>query len=361
MTYDYSTTIDRLASIGLPTPPEDLMPESDLGNHESFTLRKNTVQHPEFHRAIREIAHIHRRYQERQLAEGLMIYGQSGAGKTTLIEFYLQQFRPRRVLGMMVIPVLYVITPVAPTIKMLAEAFLIAMGCPASSKGTTAEKLERIISFLETCHVQLIVIDEFQHFFEGRRSANARQVSDWLKNLLSRSGRPVILVGLPKSISVLNENAQLRRRFAAPFYLQPFGYLTAAQQGLFRAVLRGLQRLLPFPCVDLSTGEMARCFYYASMGLIDYVIKILDHVGSRGGSGPGRLITQTDLALAFRRAIWDACPDELNPFVPGANLRRLTQKNEPFDGWEDPDQYTMSSRAKGLKKSVQQQQEPSHA
>ncbi len=356
MIYDHTAVLERLSTLGMPSSgaEESASDTFSTSIKETFTLRKTTVQYPEFQRAIREIARIHRRYVDSNLAEGLMIYGQSGAGKTTLIEFYVNEFCPRRVVGRMVIPVLYVITPVAPTIKGLAEAFLIAMDDPASSKGTTAEKVERIIKYIEECGVQLIVIDEFQHFFEGRRSTNARQVSDWLKNLLNRSRRPVILVGLPKAISVLNENPQLRRRFAAPFYLESFDYSTPKQQKLFRALLSRLQGRLGRACVELGDAEMARCFYYASLGLIDYVIKILDDVGSRDGSGPDGAITRQDLAVAFKRSIWGACPDGLNPFLPGAVLRPLTQKNEPFDGWEDPTQYTLSRDAKRSAQSSKQ-------
>ena len=107
--------------------------------------------------------------------------------------------------------------------KDLAEAILRALGDPAAAKGTTAEKTQRIIGFFRECGVQLLLIDEFQHFFDGTRVAESRRVSDWLKLLINKVGLPVVLAGLPRAIQVVNINPQLRRRFAAPYYMEPVG------------------------------------------------------------------------------------------------------------------------------------------
>lgn len=91
---------------------------------------------------------------------------------------------------------------------------------------------------------------------------------------------------------------------------------------------------------------MARRFYYASCGLIDYVVKVIDDAVSRGGSGAGGAVTQEDLAQAFVRSVWREAPASLNPFVEGASLRMLKGPGEPFDIWDDIDQYTSVGFAK---------------
>lgn len=92
-----------------------------------------------------------------------------------------------------------------------------------------------------------------------------QRVSDWLKNLINQVQTPVILAGLPRSIAVVNANPQLRRRFGAPHYMQPFSFDTEDEILEFRGVLHSIQSRLPVPCVSLSENNMARRFYYGNL------------------------------------------------------------------------------------------------
>lgn len=336
--------MEELLNLGLGKGSGASAPYSNAG----FTLRRKVIEHPEFARAIREIARIHDRAVTSGVAEGLLLVGQTGSGKTTILDYYAQRFPRKRLKTHVEVPVPKVVTPEGPTVKSLAEAVLLALGDPMASKGTATAKTDRIVYFVDQCRVQLLAFDEFQHFHDGHRVAESKRVSDWLKNLMQRTGKPIVLCGLPRSIAILNSNPQLRRRFKAPHYIEPFGFATESEQTLFRAILAQLQELLPEGCIALSEPETARRFYYATHGLMDYVIKILDDAASRPGSGPAGAISMPDLAAAFKRTIWDAAPDALNPFLTGAKLRHLDQAREPFDVWDDPTQYTLSKRAAKL-------------
>lgn len=111
----------------------------------------------------------------------------------------------------MVIPVLKVLTPEGPTVKSMSEAVLVALGDTAAARGSAAVKTNRIALFLRECRVELILFDEFHHFCDSR-APERRRVTDWLKNLLNECGKPVVLLGLPRAISALYSNEQLRRR-----------------------------------------------------------------------------------------------------------------------------------------------------
>jgi hypothetical protein len=317
-----------------------------LGHLATFTLRKEIVEHREFTRTIREIARLHHRGLQAGVAEGMLLVAQTGSGKTTALDFYEARFPRTRTKEGANIPVLRVDTPESPSVKTLAEAILDALGDGAASKGTATAKTRRIELFLRKCGVQLLLIDEFQHFIDGHRTAESKRVSDWLKNLIRRACIPVVLAGLPRAIAVLNSNPQLRRRFGAPHYMKPLGFQTKAEQLEFRGVLKSLQESLPLPCVDFSEANMARRFFYASCGLIDYVVKIIDDAASRGGGGNSGAITQADLAQAFVRSVWREAPKSLNPFEDGSALRILKGPGEPFDVWDDIDQYTSVGRSK---------------
>lgn len=340
--------IEQLRRLGLPDDARQCNP------HRNFTLRKKVLEHPEFTAAVRKLADAHGRFLQTKAAQGLAFVGQSGSGKSTVIDYYGRKFPFQHGPTGRRMPVVRVITPESPTVKTLAQAFLDAMDAP-SAKGTTQEKTKRFIKYVHDCGVQMLIIDEFQHFLEGggRATQRVRSITDWLKNLLTECEAVVVLVGLPKSIRALNVNEQLRRRFASPHEMKPFAYVTAEQQRDFQDLLASLQQLLPCPSVALDTPEMARLFYFATMGLIDYVVKILDGAVSAGGTGPNGELQQRDLAEAFREHVWASCPEALNPFAPGALLRELTERNEPFEGWDDIHQYTMSKAGAALKQLPQ--------
>lgn len=305
----------------------------------NFTLRKEVIEHPKFTAAIREIARIHHRGRSVGVAESLLLVAQTGSGKTTVLEYYNAKFARTVVAGITRIPVLLVETPESPSVKDLAEAILHALGDPAAAKGTTASKTQRIVLFFKECGVELLLLDEFQHFFDGSRVTESKRVSDWLKALINKVGVPVVLAGLPRAIQVVNLNPQLRRRFATPYYMEPFAFTTDPDRLEFRGVLNLLQTRLPNGSIDISEANIARRFYFASHGLFDYVVKIIDDAASRGGTGPDGMLTMADYARAFKTVVWSAAPDQLNPFIPTATLRLLNQPLEPFDIWDDIAQY----------------------
>ncbi len=317
----------------------------------NFTLRQHRIHFHVFCEAVRKIARVHERGVSGGTAEGLLIVAQSGGGKTALKEYYEAQF-PRSLEDEgHVIPVLQVTTPESPTVKSFAQAILVALGDPAFDRGTAEAKTRRLIVLLKKCKVQLLLVDEFQHFSDGHRSSEARRITDWLKNLLNAVRVPVVLFGLPRSISVLRLNPQLRRRFASPHYLRPFG-LTQGEFGQLRGVLNKFHEAIPVPCVPLHDVDVARRFYFASNGLIDYIVKILDEAISTSDLGKDEQIGLAHFARAFRAVVWGEAPDALNPFCEGATLRPLMGPREPFDNWDDPKRYLSKPQrpAKGAKK-----------
>lgn len=305
---------------------------------QSFSLRKSQIEHPSFCGAIREIANIHSRGLNAGIAEGILIFAQTGSGKTTALKRYADSFPSKRINGRKKTPVVYVRTPDAPSVKSLAEKILLTLGDPLALKGTAMNKTERIEYFFKESNVQLLMIDEFQHFVDSGSGGGHARVTDWLKNLLEATAVPVVLSGLPRSQIVIGKNHQLRRRFSSAYYLEPFSIETEVEANVFRAVLKQIHEWIPVETIPLHESNTARMFYFASHGLIDYVIKIVDKAVSTPRD-PSVPIGLTDFAAAFRSAVWRDAPDHLNPFCPGAQLRLLNKPREPFDIWDDPGQY----------------------
>lgn len=331
----------QLMSMGLHLDQADVATAS----RSAFTLRNELIRHSVFCDAVREIAYIHHRWQKVGVSESVLLVGQSGSGKSTLLEYYRDQFPREETREGARISVLLVNTPENPTVKTLAEAILMAMGDPAASKGTAQQKTFRIIHFFTQCRINLLMLDEFQHFFDGRRVSETARVSDWLKNLINTVKVPIVLCGLPRAVSVVNMNPQLRRRFGAPLYFRPFSFTTDDEQKEFRAVLQQIDRIIQCSQIRLSEANLARRFYFASRGLMDYVIKIVDDAVSRGGSGG--VLTLEDFHRSFRRKVWSSAPEHLNPFSTQAILRHLDKPGEPFELWDPLEQYLDASAEEG--------------
>lgn len=327
ITSDHVRTIESLEHYAM---AEGVAPERRRAALDNFTARRIRIDHPGFARCIRKIATLHRRSQFNQYGGGLLITGISGTGKSSVLRHYQDHFERSDTQDGQVIPVLSVQTPSSPTVKNLAEAILRALGDPASSRGTSESKTERIYKFFSACHVELLLIDEFHHFLEGSRARRSGHVTDWLKNLINVTNVGVVLAGLPSCEEALHSNQQLARRFSARLRLEPFGYETEESQLEFRGVLAGFQNELPIRTVDLHEDKTARRLFVATNGIIDYVIKLLEEACDIARVTGATSLDQRIFALAFQEAVWADSPPELNPFSSPQVLRPLTQPGEPF-------------------------------
>jgi Bacterial TniB protein len=333
--FSHQQTLEKLQCFG----PGDLK----LHSHRHFSVRNSRIDHPAFCTAIREVAAIHSRGINSGIAEGKLILAQTGSGKSTALKTYKSYFADYIDAGVKKMRVVYVVTPNAPTVRSLAERILLALGDPSALRGTATSMTDRIEYFFRQCGVELLMIDEFQHFNDAAAGKTHARVTDWLKNLLEATGVPVVLAGLPRAQLVINANSQLRRRFSSAFYLKPFSMDNDDDAKDFRAVLKQIHAWIPTESIELSDPNNARRFYYASHGLIDYVVKIVDQAVRDPLMGCSQYLSLDAYAEAFRLSVWRDAPDRLNPFCKNATLRPLTQPNEPFDIWDDPDKYSAIS------------------
>lgn len=300
-----------------------------------FSIRYRIISYPRFKEALELITRLHVRSLNTDHHGGLLITGLSGAGKSTIRNEYEGRY-PRKDLGeVTVIPVLTVDTPAGPTVKNLAESILVALGDPMSHQGSAEHKTHRIYYFLRLCKVELLLIDEFQHFVEHAKRNETLRVTDWLKNLINQARIPVVLFGLPKSEEILRLNVQLARRFSARYYLRPFNIENEEDIVEYRGVLKVIEKELPLPSVTLSTSAMAKRFYFATYGLIDYIGKIVDGALLLALLEKSAIVTEKHYAEAFKEEVWRDVPDKLNPFTSKGSLRPLTKTNEPFENMVD--------------------------
>ena len=296
----------------------------------NFSIRHRIISYSAFQGALSRIERLHRKSLNSGHSGGLLIIGLSGAGKSTVKNQYEGRY-PRKDEGDITsIPVLKVDAPAGPTVKNLAEEILVALGDPMAHHGSAEQKTQRIYYFLKMCRVELLLIDEFQHFVENARRNEVARVTDWLKSLINHACIPVVLFGLPNCEHILKINPQLARRFSSRYSLRAFGFSNEDEVAEFRAVLKAIEDLLPLPSVVLSSKKMAQRFYYATFGLIDYVGKIVDGAVQLAYIEGAKKLEDRHYAEAFIEEVWRDVPDKLNPFSKEAKLRLLNNVNEPF-------------------------------
>jgi hypothetical protein len=76
---------------------------------------------------------------------------------------------------------------------------------------------------------------------------------------------------------------------------------------------------------------MAKRFLFASYGLIDFIVKVMDGAIEIAVHRNLESIEMHTLAMSFNESVWHECPPELNPFNTGTKLRHLTKSQEPFE------------------------------
>lgn len=333
------TSVDQLPKslldLDVTTPSPDWIDDESRIENTVMTFRANLVRHLGFEKALKEISRCHRMGLYRlDEPNCLLITGESGCGKSTLRREYIKQFPRVEMEDRTVIPVLHLELPSQPTIKNVAERMLLQLEDPFAEKGSAEGKTARIVTLLKECGVELVILDEFQHFVDRASEKVEYKVADWLKSVINESKVPFVLMGLPRCQRILVLNEQLRRRFLPRVELHRFRIDRNKEFQQFAGVLKGLEKtlLLEAPSVLINKDVIPR-IYYATHGVIDHTMKLVSESLNIVLSEHRPTIDQEVLRRAFERVIWADARDQDNPFHPAFQDRQLNKVGEPFYGY----------------------------
>ena len=265
----------------------------------------------------------------------LLVVGPTGAGKSTLVETYARERPAVLTESGITYPVVRATIPTPATVKALAMVLLAALGDPRATSGTVGSMTYRLTRFFQDCKVELLILDEVQHFRDRDSRRVLENASNWLKTLIKETRVACVLVGLQgEAEEVVGLNPQLARLFGAPHVLLPFTWDERRPElrGEFVAFLALVEGALPLAeRPDLAGTGMARRLHAASGGVMAHLMELL-----RGA---------TYLALAEGQAT-------LNGEVLGrafaqrlASVRRGTAN--PFRAESRPDEEDGAETARG--------------
>jgi GTPase SAR1 family protein len=293
-------------------------------------ITKIIVNHPTYALAMSAIRDTHYSGKDGEFPKNLSIVGISGVGKSTLLKQYVQSHpaihEPERTR----VPVAYVEVPPRPTFKQFAVALLNSIHAPLYGRGTATSQFSRFLQLAVGCGVEIILVDEIQHFVDRGSVKTYGAVADQLKVLSDTLKIPIILAGAPRMRTLFETNMQLRRRFKSSIHLRPFDINSESENllGFLTAVAEEIN--IPHKA-KLCDPVLAERIWYATDGVPANVIDLirsLQELLQRKSSGNWNY---ADFAQAFRNAIWGDAPDSLNPFIhSGQVLRRLDKPGEPY-------------------------------
>lgn len=294
----------------------------------SIARRACVIKHPQYQQGWERIERCHHSKARRGRPENLRLVGVSGVGKSMLLMSYRDAHPPVLHDDYTEVPVVYAEVPAMPASRQLAINLLRGLGC-ADVTGTASQLWDRFTLLCGKCGVQLVIMDEIQHFVDRGKLSTYSAAADLLKQRLSELDLPIIMAGAPRSRLLFEANNQLRGRFKASISFYPFRIGTLAEFERFRTVVATVARDFDQAALRfLISDSMVARLFYATDGIFRNLTDLID--GIRFACPTDELCTLEHISRAFKETIFSSADLNSNPFHPNFQMRRLTDSGEPY-------------------------------
>lgn len=202
----------------------------------------------------------------------------SGAGKSTCAKMLRAHVEGRPGRDPATKPVLHVTLTTTGTPKSLASSILDALGDNYSTRGEAELLLRRVRQGLREFAVELLIIDELNHF---RHKSMAKDAANTIKNVLTLGWVPIVLMGTGEAQSLFVDNRELKNRCSPQIVLAPYdvedrdGDLVRWTRFLHRLDAEIVARNILPRSSGLAKASVAEKLCRASNGLIGELHNIL--------------------------------------------------------------------------------------
>lgn len=192
-------------------------------------------------------------YPPRDRMPCLLIYGDTGMGKTKIIRKFERAHPPKfcQVTGVDHRPVVVAQVPSEPIERDLYRELLSSMGAPALAGGTLAREKDVCRSLLRTVGAKMIILDEVNGMLAGTYRQQ-RTFLNAIRFLANDLRIPLVCAGTDLARQALLTDAQLAERFEA-FHLKPW-----KNDAVFAGLLKSFGLILPLREPSDLTGAATR-------------------------------------------------------------------------------------------------------
>tara|TARA_R100000306_G_scaffold60390_1_gene60450 strand:+ start:4826 stop:5737 length:912 start_codon:yes stop_codon:yes gene_type:complete len=244
---------------------------------ETLKFLDTIIEHPAFGEALDAIrrAHATSGYKPK----GTIIYGDSGVGKTTLINEYLLEFPRVEEPGRTRIPVIQIEVDSAQNVKTITEEILNAMEVPFGPRTKQNDLFALMCRAFRDLGVELIFFDEFQEVLP-QKTKDYPHIMRFIKRAMNETNVPWVLVGTDqtKTVQEFQDANQSIRRFCGAYRLKPFSIRTREGLDNFRTYLSLLIDELPFKCQTLKEETNLKRIYCATLGIPGFVSNLFEQL-----------------------------------------------------------------------------------
>lgn len=239
-------------------------------------FRDRRIAHDAFQGALTKIANFHQSGRHAARPGILTMVGETGAGKTSIIEDYCKLHNKEGKFK----KVLFIIVPENCTVKNLAASMLMALGDLSSVKGTRQDMELRIKDYIDRTGVEMLIFDEFQHLTNRGSAKRQYDAADWLKTQVEILRKPIVFAGLPEVHNIFAVNPQLETRRNGKIGILPFDVETDESRKSVFLFFHMLNKHLPLPKPERSALNDPKAIKYVvteNKGLLGYMMRTVHH------------------------------------------------------------------------------------
>ena len=243
----------------------------------------------------------------------MLIWGDTGAGKSALIDKFRDDHKRYEKSDRSVMPVVYCVLPTKLSERGLLIKILKSMQQEIEDYKDLDEGdlLQLIVEYVNQLGIELFIIDEAQGFLEHDSRRLVYDATECLKNLIIETKRPFILFGMPWCLHAIEQNPQLASRFLRRRYLSPFMITESKDRAIYLDFLDMLDDELGFEeKAGLKSQDIALRLFVVSRGNLRVLRNVIDQAAHLA-------IKEDAMKIAFEHFL-DACevffPGQENPF-----------------------------------------------
>ena len=274
-----------------------------------YRINQIRIHHPAFKEALDGVGRVIQLGNNLERPVGACVIAPSGAGKSFLIESVQRNvcnwpfLRPESVLVASL--------KEAPTVAQIQEDLLADFNYaipPRTGRKTNAALFNVLVASIEQHDIQLIAIDEYQHVFLSRKDEVRVAINDWIKRLMTKTSRPVLLSGTELLRGIEKADPQLTTRISSIFNLPEF------QNDLdWRGVLNGF--VTATSDVDLSElNTYAKPIFHATKGVMRTLKSLIIEAAMIAIDAETTKVEKDHLRLGFLR-LFGPGSSRSNPFA----------------------------------------------